>query len=95
MSNSNVVSCLFVDSNALSNSHFIALLDHAIPYKPHSCTDSQKVDLYEGFNEESTVANITMIELEEIRKNIGKIRLFLIVLDLPPNQLRTKTIFLN
>ena len=74
---STVVSFSFADSNALSNSDFFALPDHSIPYKPISYTDSQKVDIRKAFDEISTVANITFVEVEEIGNKVGTIRLFI------------------
>ena len=74
---STVVSFSFADSNALSNSDFFALPDHSIPYEPISYTDTQKADIRKAFDEISTLANITFVEVEEIGKKVGTIRLFL------------------
>jgi len=65
-----VISFNFADRSALSNSDFLVLTDHSIPYQPISYTDSQKVDIRKAFDEVKTVANITFIEVEEIRSKV-------------------------
>ena len=74
---STVVSFSFADRNALSNSDFFALPDHSIPFEPISYTDSQKVDIKKAFEEISTVANISFVEIDEINNKVGTIRLFI------------------
>ena len=77
VNNSTVISFSFADNNALSNSDFFALDDNSIPYNPISYTASQKEDIRTAFNEISTIANITFVEVEEIGEKVGTIRLFI------------------
>ena len=72
-----VVSFSFADNDALSNSDFFALPDHSIPFEPISYSGDQKKDIRQAFDEISTVANITFIEVEEIGQKVGTIRLFI------------------
>ena len=74
---STVISFSFADADALANSDFFALPDHSIPYNPISYTDSQKEDIRKAFEEISTIANITFVEVEEIGNKVGTIRLFI------------------
>ena len=67
---STVVSFSLADTDALSNSDFFALPDHSIPYQPISYTDSQKADIRKAFDEISTVANITFVEIEDIGNKV-------------------------
>ena len=80
---STVISFSFADSNALPNSDFFALDDHSIPYKPISYTDSQKVDIRQAFDEISTVANITFIEVRKLGEKSAQYDFLLIVLCRP------------
>ena len=65
-----VISFNFADRSALSNSDFLVLTDHSIPYQPISYTDSQKGDIRKAFDEIRTVANITFMEVEEIGSKV-------------------------
>ena len=59
-----------MDGSALSNSYFLVLTDHSIPYQQIYYTDSQKVDIRKAFDEIRTVANITFMEVEEIGSKV-------------------------
>ena len=72
-----VISFNFADRSALSNSDFLVLKDHSIPYQLISYADSQKVDIRKAFDEISTLANITFMEVKEIGGKVGTIRHFI------------------
>ena len=77
VNDSTVVSFSFANNDSSPNSDFFALPDHSIAFQPISYTNEQKVDIRKAFDEISTVANITFVEVEEIEDKVGTIRLFL------------------